>query len=236
MLYIHETPIHFGAIMLLCIIFLVFALIGIIGSLRGRSPSSGFGGFLAVVFGFLTFMSLAASIYNLPAVATAVQLLPYYLGAYTFVGLHAFCLVFYCLDFEWFKKRMWAVYLPILGTLSWLTLLWFLATPVTVQTVSDGVLTYLAMPFYFILYSGLLAFFYMFLVPFLVLYRLAKEREGAAKMWTWIGWLGIFLWFIAALLMALVQFIAPFMLYTFILAAIAWIIIFIAWLLVEFKS
>ena len=235
-MYIHETPIHFGVIILLCIIFLVFILIGVIGSLRAKSQSGGFGGFLAVIFGFLTFMALAASIYHLPAAASATQLFPYYMAAYSFVGLHAFCLLFYFLGFEWFKERIWAIYLPILGTLSWFVMMWFLATPSTVATISDGALNYLIMPFTFLAYSGFLAFFYMFLVPLLVLFRLSREREGSMKMWTYIGWLGTLLWFLSAVLMAFVQFAAAFMLYIFILAAVAWILMLIAWTLTEFRS
>ncbi len=181
-------------------------------------------------------MVIAASIFLLPSSATASDLLPYYLGAYSFVGLHAFCLIFYLFNLPWFKKRIWAVFLPIFGTLSWLTVLWFLATPATVGTISDGFATYIIMPFAVLLYSGILAVLYLLLVPLLVLYRVAQTREGAAKMWTWIGMLGLLLWFIAILLMAFVQFTAPFMLYAFILGALAWIIIFLAWLMIEFRS
>jgi hypothetical protein len=181
-------------------------------------------------------MVLAASIAVNPAAASIAELFPYTMAVYSFLGMHAFCLVFYFLGFEWFKKRIWAIYLPILGTLSWLTLLWVLATPSTVTTVSDGFLTYLIMPFPFLAYTGVLAFFYMFLVPLFALFRLAGTREGSAKLWTWIGFLGMLLWFICVALMAFVQFVASYMIYLFVLAAFAWIIIMIAWYLTEFKS
>ena len=237
LLFIHETPIHFGVILLLAIIFLVFALLGIIGVLRSDRPSpSGWSGFLTVAFGFFAFIILAASVYLLPASATASELLPYYLAIYSFVGLHSFFMVFYFLDLSWFKKRMWLVYLPILATFSWIAIMWFYVTPTTVSVVSDGVANYIVMPLNFLLYSAFLAVIYLFLVPTLVLYRLAKTREGSMKMWTWIGWLGSLLWFIAVLLMALVQYTAPFMIYTFILAAFAWIIMLIAWYLTTQRS
>lgn len=168
--------------------------------------------------------------------ATASDLLPYYLAVYSFLGLHAFFLVFYLLDLSWFKERVWAIYLPFLGTISWMALMWFLVTPATVSTVSDGFVNYIVMPFNFLLYTGVLTIFYLFLIPLIVLYRLAKQREGTMKTWTWVGWFGSFLWFIAILLMALVQYTAPYMLYLFILASVAWIIIFIAWFLVTMRS
>ncbi len=237
LLFIHESPIHFGVILLLAIICLFFALLGIMGTLRSDRPSpSGWSGFLTVAFGFFAFIILAASVYLLPASATANELFPYYLAVYSFVGLHAFFLVFYLLDLSWFKKRMWLVYLPILATFSWIAIMWFYVTPTTVSVVSDGVVNYIAMPLNFLLYSAFLTVIYLFLVPTLTLYRLAKTREGSMKMWTWIGWLGSLLWFIAVLLMALVQYTAPFMIYTFILASIAWIIMLIAWFLTTQRS
>jgi hypothetical protein len=227
-----DAPLHFGVILLLAIIFLIFALFGIIGVLRSDPPSpSGWSGFLTVAFGFFAFIILAASVYLLPATATASELFPYYLAVYSFVGLHAFFLVFYMLDLSWFKERMWLVYLPILATFSWIAIMWFYVTPTTVSTISDGVLNYIVMPFNFLLYSAFLTVIYLFIVPTLVLYRLAQTREGSARMWTWIGWFGSVLWFIAVLLMALVQYTALFMIYIFILASFAWIIMLIAWYL-----
>ncbi len=230
MLTLVETPIHFGVILLLCIIFLVFVLFGILGVLRSESPSaSDFSGFLAVVFGFLAFLVLTAAVYLLPAAATATELFPYNMAIYTLFGLHAFCLVFYFIDMSWFKKRMWLVYLPILATLSWMALLWFVTTPTMVYTVSDGFLNYCVMPMSVLAYAGLILIFYLFLVPLWALFRLTKEREGSMKMWTWIGWFGFLLWFIELVLMAFVQFTAPYMLYILSLAAITWILIFLAW-------
>lgn len=114
--------------------------------------------------------------------------------------------------------------------------MWLYVTPTTVGIVSDGFVNYIFMPLNFLLYSAFLTVIYLFLVPTLVLYRLANTREGSMKMWTWIGWIGSLLWFISVLLMALVQYTAPFMIYTFILASVAWIIIFIAWYLTTQRS
>ncbi len=230
MLTLFETPIHFGVILLLCIVFLLFTLIGILGVLRSEPSSSGdFAGFMSVLFGFLAFMVLTASVYLLPAAATATELFPYYITIYSFVGLHAFCLVFYFIRMPFWKKQKWAAYLPILGTLSWMTLLWFLATPTTIGVVSDGFINYLVMPLEILLYSGVLVVVYMFIVPTWAVLRLVKDREGSKKTWTWIGWFGFLLWFIAVLLMAMVQFTAAYMIYIMLLASLAWIIIFLSW-------
>jgi hypothetical protein len=184
---------------------------------------------MAIFFGFLGWLVLLASIYLLPAAATATELFPYTIAVYTLFGLHSFCIVFYFLDFSWFKKRLWVVYLPIAATLSWMGLLWFATTPTTVYTVSDGFINYLVMPMSVLAYAGFIMIFYLFLVPLWVLYRLTKEREGSMKTWTWIGLFGFLLWFIELVLMAFVQFTAPFMLFIFVLVAITWILNFLAW-------
>jgi hypothetical protein len=100
-----------------------------------------------------------------------------------------------------------------------------------VTIVSDGVINWLAMPFVVYAYGGILAIFYMFLAPLLVTYRVTKTQEGALKMGNWIAWIGLFLWFIAAILMALVLYVASFMLIVLGLAAVAWAIVFIGWLM-----
>jgi hypothetical protein len=237
MLFINETPIHFGVILLLTIILLLFVLLGIIGVLRSEQPSaSDFAGFTGVLFGFLAFMILTASVFVLPAAATAGELLIYYLSVYSFVGLHGFSLVFYFIGVDWFKKRMWAAYLPILGTLSWFVFMWFTVTPATVTIVSDGALNYISMPFSFLLYSAILTVIYLFLVPLWSVFRLTKRREGSMKTWTWIAWFGFLLWFIAVLLMAMVQYTVAFMIYIFILASFAWILIFLGWYMTTQRS
>ena len=184
-------------ILLLVIIFLVFVLIGILGVMRSESPSaSDFAGFMAILTGFLAWLVLLAAIYVLPAAASNIELFPYTMAVYTLFGLHAFCLVFYFIDMSWFKKRMWVVYLPILATLSWMAVLWFLTPTSGTVTVSDGFLNYLQMPLYVLSYAGVILFFYIFLVPLWVVFRLTKEREGSKRMWTWIGWFAFLLWFI----------------------------------------
>lgn len=234
MLFITEAPLHFGLLVLSCIVLLLMLLIGILAVLKSETPSATrFSGFLSVFFAFFAFLILAISINQVPALATNDQLLPYYLGAWSCVALHGFFLVFYMVGFKWLKERKWAVYLPIIGTISFLAILWIFATPSTTVVISDGIINWLIMPLVVYAYGGFLAIFYMFLVPLIIVLRLNKTREGAVKMWNWIGWFGLFLWFIAAILMALVQYVAPFMLIALGLAAIAWIIVFISWIFLE---
>jgi hypothetical protein len=92
MLYITEVPLHFGFALIVCVASLLLALFRLTRVARkGKEATvSAFSGFLASLFIFLAFMLLAISIYQLPAAATVSQLLPYYLGAWSFVGLHAF--------------------------------------------------------------------------------------------------------------------------------------------------
>jgi hypothetical protein len=230
MLYIGETLTHFGLLVLLCAITLLMLLIGILAVLKRESPSaSGFSGFLSILFAFFAFLILAIMVYQLPATATTVQLVPYYLGAWSCVALHGFFVVFYGMSFEWFHRRKWTVYLPILGTISFLSVLWIFTTPATTIVVFDGAMNWLAMPVIVYAYGGILAIFYMFLVPLIATYQLNKTSEGAVKMWNWITWLGSFLWFIAAIMMALVLYLAPYMLIGLGLAAIAWILLLIGW-------
>lgn len=212
-------------------------LVGILMVLKSEKPSvGGFAGFLSVLFAFFAFLLMAITLYQLPSTATADQLLPYYLGSWSFVGFHAFFLVFYLLGLDWFKERKWAIYLPILGTLSYFAILWIFTTPATVSTISDGALNWLIMPLPVYAYGGFLAIFYLLLVPLIVLFRVAKTREGTMKMFTWIGFLGLVLWFIAVVLIALVQYTAPFMPIVLGLAALAWIIIFLSWFYIERAS
>lgn len=225
-LYITEVPLHFGLALVICITTLLLALFGLTGvARRGKDATvSTFSGFVSMLFVSLIFMVLVASIYQLPAAATVSQLFPYYLGAWSFIGLHGFFLVFYLLGSAYFKKRVWAIFLPVLGTFSYLVLVWILPTPSTVTLVSDGLLNYVAMPTTLVAYAGSLAIIYMLLIPFIVAYMLGKKRKGAAKRWSWMVWFSYFLWFIAALMFALIQYTATYALYAFALAAFAWIL------------
>ncbi len=226
MLYIAETPLHFGLVIVICILTLLVSIIALIVTLRTEGPSiAEYNLFLTAFFAFLTFMVIAISIYVLPAAATVDQLLPTYLGAWSFIGLHSFFFVMYMLGLPFFKKRIWAIFLPIIGTLSFLALVWILPTPATVTIVTDGVTNFLAMPFTLVAYGGFLAIFYLLLIPLIVLYRIAQARQGIAKTWTWIAMIGQTLWFIGLILMALVQYTAPYMLFIYGLIIVAGILI-----------
>ncbi len=207
-------------------------IIGILWVVKTENASAGqWSGFLAVFFAFFTFLILTIMIYQLPAAATVDELLPYSLGAWTCISFHAFFLLFYVLGFKWLRARAWIVFLPIIGTITFLTVLWVFATPANMTIVSDGVINWLAMPFVVYAYGGFLAIFYMLLAPLLVTYRVTKTQEGAQRMGNWIAWIGLLLWFIAAILMALVLYVASFMLMVLGLAALAWAIVFIGWLM-----
>jgi hypothetical protein len=224
--------------LVICIVTLVLALFGLTGvARRGKDATvSRFSGVLSALFVSLIFMTLLVSIYQLPAAATVTQLLPYYLGAWSFIGLHGFFMVFFLLGTAYFQKRVWAIFLPVLGTLSYLLLVWVLPTPSTVTLVSDGVLNYVGMPMTLIAYAGILAIIYMLLIPFIAIYGIAKKQKGAAKGWAWSCWVSYFLWFIAALLFALAPYTASYALYAFALAAIAWILISISYVFYERAS
>jgi hypothetical protein len=235
MLYIAEVPLHFGFTLVICVASLLLALYSLFGLARkGKDASvSAFAGFLSVLFVFLAFMLLAVSQVLLPAAATADQLFPYYLGAWSFVGLHAFFLVFFLLGTEYFRKRVWAIFLPALGTLSYLAAVWVVATPSTVGLVSDGVLNYLAWPLALLAYAGVLVVLYMVVLPIYVAYTLAKQRRGPQKLWTWLVWVGYLVWVIAATLFAAIQYTYSLGLVPLGLAGGAWVFILVSYCLLD---
>jgi hypothetical protein len=235
MLYIAEVPWHFGFTLVICAASLLLALFSLFGLARkGKDATvSAFAGFLSVLFVFLTFLLLAISQYLLPATATVVELFPYYLGAWSFVGLHAFFLVFFLLGTEYFAKRVWAIFLPVLGTLSYLVCLWILATPGTVVPVTDGVLNYLGWPLVLLVYAGVLVALYMVVLPIYVTYTLAKQRRGPQKLWTWLVWVAYLVWVIAAMLFAAIQFTYALGLLALGLGGLAWVLILVTYYLLD---
>jgi hypothetical protein len=111
-----------------------------------------------------------------------------------------------------------------LGGAVYVVLLFLLPNPLTVLTVSDGWLNYLAMPFLLVVYSIFLGTLYMFLVPIYVGIQMAKRMEGSAKHGLWIGYIGLFLSFLGAVLISAVQFTVAFVLYVFGIVAVAWVL------------
>ena len=96
MLYIAETPLHFGLVIIICVLTLLGSLMALIVTLRTEGESTaGYNLFLAAFFAFLTFMVIAISLYTLPAAATVDQLLPTYQAGWSFIGLHSLFLVIY---------------------------------------------------------------------------------------------------------------------------------------------
>lgn len=231
MLTFTEAPLHSGLLILLCVLALLLTLMGIYWMVKSEKKSRrAFSYFLTSLFAFFTFLIQTIMVYQLPATSTADQLLPYYLGAWTAVSMYGFFLVYYCLDFEFFKERRWLMYLPFVGTISFITVLWVFTTPSSTIVVSDGIMNWLAMPFVVYAYGGFLAIFYFFLVPLYTTYKVTQDPQVTWKIWSWLAMLGVFFWFIAALMMALVLYLAPYMLIALGLAAIAWLIELIAWI------
>ncbi|MFX1509304.1 MAG: hypothetical protein ACFFBR_03265 [Promethearchaeota archaeon] len=227
-----EAPLHFGLLLTTTIILLLMTLIGFLWVVKTENARAGlWSGFLTIFFAFFTFLILTIMVFQVPAVATVSELLPYSLGAWTCVSLHAFFLLYYVLGFRWLQKRVWLAILPVIGTMGFVTILWIYATPANMILVFDGVMNWLAMPSIIVGVGGVLAIFYMFLAPTFAVYQVTKSQEGMVKMGNWISWIGLFLWFIAALLMALVLYVAPYMLFVIALATVAYILVFIGWLM-----
>jgi hypothetical protein len=237
MLYFHEVPMHFGLTIASSIFTLLLVLLGIIGLVQHKNGLSftALFGTLTMLFGFLALLTLALSMFLLPAAATVSQLLPYYQCMWTFVGLHGFFLVYY-LYWRSFKERLWLNILPILGTISYLTVVWVLVNPLIAFVVSDGVLNYVVMPLTLIAYGGILAIIYIFLIPFYYALTEYKIRVGAVRFWSWMSWLCLFLWFIGALMVALVQYTVFYMLYILGLITFAWFLGFIAMVMFQRAS
>lgn len=226
LLYIVETPLHFGLVIIICVLTLLGTIMALIVTLRTEGENTaGYNLFLASFFAFLTFMVIAISMYTLPAAATVDQLLPTYLAGWSFIGLHSLFLVIYFLGIPFFKRRIWAIFLPIIGTISYLALVWILPTPATVTLVSDGVINFIAMPFTLVAYAGILAVIYFLVIPLYALYKVAQSRQGMAKTWTWIAMLAEVLWFTGLILMALVEYTALYMLFIYGILIVAAILI-----------
>ncbi|MFX1565690.1 MAG: hypothetical protein ACFFCH_06855 [Promethearchaeota archaeon] len=231
MLTIAETPLHFGLLALLSALSLILVLMGIYAFVKSeKKDRQGFSFFLAGFFAFFTFLILTMMIYNLPAVSTAEQLLPYYLGAWMAVSMFGFFIIFHQFDSKIYNEQRWLMYLPFIGTLSFLVILWIITTPTSVILVSDGVMTWLSMPPIVMGYGGVLALFYFVLVPFYTVYKVNQVPENPFKTWNWLALVGLILWFIAAMMMVLVLYLAAYMLMALTLAAIAIIIELIAWI------
>ncbi len=237
MLYLNEVMLHFGLTIVSVIFTLLLVLLGIIALIQYKKgvPYTALFGTLAMLFAFLAFLMLALSMFLLPAAATVSQLLPYYQWMWSFVGLHGFFLVYY-LYWRSFKERLWLNILPVLGTLSYLAVVWVLVNPLNAFVISDGALNYVVMPLILIAYGGVLAIIYIFLVPFYYAVTEYKDRVGSVRFWSWMSWLALFLWFIGAILIALVQYTVFYILYILGLVAFAWFLGLIAMVMFQVTS
>jgi hypothetical protein len=228
MLYILETPLHFGLIIVSWVILLLTTLVGFYEtSKKDKWMSTKWLNFLWGFFLFFAFSLLIVIMYHLPATATADQLFPYFLALWSCYALYAFFCAFYVLSTDYFQLPLWLHYLLLIGTISFLALLWFLTTPTTVFLVFDGTMNWLAMPLIIVAYGGILAIFYVFLLPFWLTYQINKQRTGAIKMGNWLIWFGGFLVDLGAIMLALVLFLAPYTLIALSLAALGMIIVLI---------
>jgi len=227
MLYINETPLHFAIIVTICAITLSSVLLSILSVSRanGEQRWTRNFGLLFSLFIFLMYLVFAISIVVLPANASVVELLPFYLVIWGFAGLHGFFIILFCLGARFLRARKWLFLLIVLGGAVYVVLLFLLPNLISAFTVSDGWLNYVVMPLVLVMYSIFLGVIYMFLVPLFVGFQMAKKTEGPTKRGIWIGWLGLFLSFLGAILISAVQFTVAFVLYVFILVAVAWILI-----------
>lgn len=227
-MFIHELPVHFGIIVLNGIILLILLFGGFYVMITREEHRERYWlNFLWILFLLFTFTIIGYRIYQLPAVATVDQLLPYTLAAWSAVSLYALFSVFTWFTFDFFRKRQWLMFLFLIGSLLFLDLLWFFATPATTTVVSDGVMNWLAMPLIIVATGAVLAIIYLFLMDFIGTYQINKTREGAIRLGNWITWFGGLLVNISLILMALVFYLAPYMFVALTLATVGLVILFI---------
>jgi hypothetical protein len=226
-LFVNEAPLHFGVVVGICMITLVVLLLSLLSVARAPSEQrlTRWFGVLYVLFIFLVYVVFAVSLAILPASAGVGELLIYYQVIWGFAGLHGFCIILYSLGYRFLKARLLLFILIILGGAVYVVLLFLLPSPLTAVMVTDGVLNYVAMPLVLVVYAAILGVIYMFLVPLLVAIRITRRVEGNAKLGIWVGWVGLVLSFVASILISAVQFTAPFMLSSFGLVAVAWVVI-----------
>ncbi|MFW9831421.1 MAG: hypothetical protein ACFFD8_06570 [Candidatus Thorarchaeota archaeon] len=225
MLYIPETPLHFGLILISWIILLLSVLVGFSDtSTKKKRVANPWLNFLCFFFLFFTFSILLTMIYQLPATATADQLMPYFMALWSCYAIYGFFVIFYLFSTEFFQAPLWLRYLFFIGTLSFLALLWILATPTTSFLVFDGAMNWLAMPLSLLAYGGFLWIIYLLIFPLFITYRVNKHREHPIKTGNWLIWLGGLIVDIGALLIALILFLAPYVLIALILTAIGMVI------------
>ena len=227
-MYIHEAPIHFGLIMASWILLLIGTIVALrtaVSSEENRERN--WFGFLFIFFLFFVFSIFAVMIYQLPATATVDQILPYTLGIWSTVSLYALFSVYYWFTFDYFAKRRWLMYLFFIGTIGFLAMVWFFATPATMTIVSDGIMNWLVMPFIVVAAGGILAIIYFFLMDFIAMYQLNKTREGRIWLGNWIVFIGGLLVNLSLVLMALMQYLAPFLLIVFALTFVGLFIMFL---------
>ncbi len=228
MLYIHETPLHFGLILISWIILLLFILVGFRDTTtKEKRLTNPWLTFVTMFFLFLTFSLLLIMIYQLPAAATADQLMPYFMALWSCYAIYGFFAVFYSLSSDFLKGPLWLRYLLLIGTISFLAILWLLVTPATVLLVFDGAMNWLAMPLIPLAYGGLLWVIYLLFFPFLLTYRVNQHRQHPIKTGNWLAFFGGLLVDIGALLIALVFFLAPYTLIALSIIVIGGIITFI---------
>ena len=225
MLYIHETPLHFGLLLISWIILLLTILAGFHDTTtKKKRLINPWLNFIIFFFLFFTFSILLAMIYQLPATATADQLMPYFMALWSCYAIYGFFCVFYALSTEYLKAPIWLRFLLLFGTLSFLAILWLLVTPATVILVFDGAMNWLAMPLIPLVYGGLLWFIYLPLFGFLFSYRLNKNRQHPIRTGNWLVFFGGILVDIGALFIALVLFLAPYTLVALSIMAIGMVI------------
>ncbi|MFX1510184.1 MAG: hypothetical protein ACFFBR_07780 [Promethearchaeota archaeon] len=228
MLYILETPIHFGLLLIGWIILLIAILVGFSNTTtKEKRLVNPWLNFLTFFFLFFTFSILLTMINQLPAAATADQLMPYFMALWSCYAIYGFFAAFYSLDTEHLTAPLWLRYLLLIGTITFLASIWLLVTPATIFLAFDGAMNWLAMPLALLAYGGFLWIIYLLFFPLILTYRINKQRQHPIRTGNWLVWLGGLLVDIGALLIALVLFLAPYTLIALSLIAIGMIITFI---------
>jgi hypothetical protein len=226
-LFINEAPVHFAVVVIICVITLIVMVLSLLSVARAPSEQrlTRWFGVLFVLFIFLMYVVFAVSLAIFPVSAGVSELLLYYQVIWGFAGLHGFCIILYSLGYRFLRERMRLFILIMLGGAVYVVLLFLLPNPLSAIIVTDGVLNYVAMPLALVGYAAILGAIYMFLVPLLVTIRMTKKAEGNTKLGMWLGWIGLVLSFVASILISAVQFTASFILFSFGLVAVAWLVI-----------
>jgi len=128
--------------------------------------------------------------------------LPWFQATWSLGGLSAFFLVYYVIlqtNPDFFRKRIWAAVLPVIGTGTFLTLL-FAYLPAVATTVQVAFVTDIQVDLALQIVAALLVLLYLAIVPTAFVYKYAsseKVRGTKSARRAYILLLGVLIWFVA---------------------------------------